>query len=226
MSRCQRPFRPRIRFSPTSTDRLATTRVGAALAACLLLSACADFTIVVTTPTPTPNTITLPPIGFNHRYGNSPVAAADGFALERRLFATHAFWEVAIQADPREVGYIEHINEKTAKAARHKVHHIILVLATELRDTMEGVLAFPSDAAQQSYSVRMLDLARGFGYDALSSAEVLVFFTESDLHSKLSWTARGGYSFKINDNNLLGSGLNPPPKPYSPLPLPTPSASP
>ena len=119
MSRCPRPFPSRIRFSPTSTDRLAKARIGAALAACLLLSACADYTIVLTTPTPTPNTITLPPIGFNHRYGNSPVAAADGFALERRLFASHAFWEVAIQADPQLAGYIEVTNEKTSQAARH-----------------------------------------------------------------------------------------------------------
>jgi hypothetical protein len=203
---------------------LAKARIGAALAACLLLSGCADYTIVLTTPTPTPNTITLPPIGFNHRYGNSPVAAADGFALERRLFASHAFWEVAIQADPQLAGYIEVTNEKTSQAARHKITHIILVLATELRDTMEGLLVYPSDAAQEMYSVSMLDQVRGFGYDALSAAEVVVYFTESDQHSKLSWT-RGGYSFRVNDNNLLGTGLNPPPRPFSPLPLPTPAAS-
>jgi len=202
---------------------LAKARVGAVLAgACLLLSGCADFTIVVTTPTPTPNTISLPPIGFNHRYGNSPVASADGFALERRLFATHAFWEVAIQADPQVAGYIEAINQKTSQTARHKITHLILVLATELRDTMEGLLAYPSDAAQETYSMGLLDEVRALGYDTLNSAEVIVFFTESDQHSKLSWTARGGYSFKVNDNNLVGTALNPPPKPYSPLPIPTP----
>jgi hypothetical protein len=196
-------------------------------AAALLLSGCTDFTIVVTTPTPTPNTITLPPIGFNHRYGNSPVASADGFALERRLFAARTFWEVAIQADPERAGYVDASNTNAVTAARHATNHVMLVIATELRDTMEGLLANATDAGQEAYSVAMLDQVRAFGYDSLASAEVVVFFTEADLHSKLSWTARGGYSFKVNDNNLLGTPLNPPPKPYSPLPIPvTPAASP
>jgi hypothetical protein len=191
------------------------------------MAGCADFTIVVSTPTPTVNTVQLPPIGFNHRYGNSPVAAADGFALERMLFATHAFWEVAIEADPQVAGYVDAARKSAVVAARHRMGHITLVLATELRVTIEGLLAFPDDAAQQRYSQALLDLVRADGYDSLDSAEVLVYFTESDQHSRLSWTARGGYSFKINDKNLVGTGLNPPPAPVSPLPVPqTPSPSP
>src|SRR5438552_3378011 len=119
MRRSPRRCRPRTRSSPTFTERRRITRLSAVLLLCLVLPGCADFTIVISTPAPTLNLIKLPPIGFNHRYGNSPVAAADGFALERKLFASHAFWEVAIEADPQAPGYVNAANKRAVMAARH-----------------------------------------------------------------------------------------------------------
>jgi hypothetical protein len=60
--------------------------------------------IVESTPVPSAATLALPPIGYNHRYGNNPVSAKDGFALERALFASRIFWEVAVKADPDSAG--------------------------------------------------------------------------------------------------------------------------
>ena len=74
------------------------TRMARRLAVVLLalgcvtaLSACDDFSLVAVTTTPNLAALpSLPPIGFNHRYGNNPVASADGFQLERLLFSHRA----------------------------------------------------------------------------------------------------------------------------------------
>jgi len=190
------------------------------ICACIVLSACADFTLVDVTATPNVAALpSLPPIGFNHRYGDSPVASADGFQLERQLFAEHEFWEVAIRADPVASGYVSLGNKTAVKAARHAATDVLLVIATEDRSTIEGLLAYRSDPGQQQYCAALLDHIRADGYDAIRSAQVLVFFTESDQHAKLSWSKKSGYTFAVYDNNLRGTALVPGAT-ITPLPAP------
>ena len=193
-----------------------------ALAALLLaasLSGCAELTVVDATPQPTPATLALPPIGFNHRYGNNPVSAKDGFNLERSLFASKVFWEVALRTDPVKAGYVNMADPAAITAARHAATSLLIVIATENGATITGMLAFRSDPAQAAYCEAIVDRVRAFGYDNLTSVQLLVFFTEADNHAKLTWSPGAGYKYTVYDNDLRNSGLTPMPT-QTPLPAP------
>jgi hypothetical protein len=191
-----------------------------ALGLCCTLAACSDFTLVAVTATPNLAALpSLPPIGFNHRYGNTPVGSADAFKLERALYAEHVYWEVAIRTDPVLAGYVPLNDKKKVQAARHRATDLYIVIATEDAHTIEGMLAFPSHAGQQGYCTALLDAIRADGYDAITKAYVLVFFTESDQHAKLTWTSKSGYSFAVFDKDLVGTALAPKPA-MTPLPSP------
>jgi hypothetical protein len=194
--------------------------VTAAATLLIALPGCAELTIVVTTPVPTPATLGLPPIGYNHRFGNSPVSAKDGFAMERSLFADRAYWEIAIQANPIKAGFVDLAKPATVAAARHAMTSLLLVMATEDRATISGLLAYRSHDAQAKYCEVLLDRLRAIGYDAFTSAQIYVFFTESDQHAKLTWSPKDGYKFVVFDNDLVHTGLNPGPS-QTPLPVPT-----
>jgi len=195
-----------------------------AVVASTALTACDDFAVVAVTATPNLAALpSLPPIGFNHRYGNNPVASADGYLLERTLFAKRTFWEVAVRTDPILAGYIPLGNRQRVQAARHKATDLYMVLATEDRYTIQGLLAYRDHAGQEAYCEGMLETMVANGYDAITSAYVLVYFTESDQHAKLTWTKKSGYSFAVYDNDLRGTSLVPG---ASVTPLPALSAPP
>ena len=200
--------------------RGAAPRFAAVLVAALSLVGCADFTIMAAPPPPTAPPIALPPIGFNHRYGNNPLAAKDGFAMERANFAERVFWEVAIHTDPVQAGYVDLGKAAAVAKARRSVTNILLVIATEDRRTIVGLLAFGSNQGQQMYATTFLDELRALGYTSFTKAQVLIFFTESDEHAQLTWTVKAGYSFKVLDNNLAGTLISPSPG-QTPLPPPT-----
>lgn len=192
-------------------------RAGAALcaglAAAALLSACSEAQVTHPTPaaTATPIVIaTLPPIGFNHRYGNNPVASADGFAMERQLFAAKQYWEVGLRADPATAGYVDESDAQAAAAARAKFTDVFLVVASESLPTLRAMVAL-GDAGQQQYCEQLVDRLRGVGYTGIQQATVMVFFGEADRHATLTWSKAAGYSFRILDNNLNGSLVTPVP---------------
>jgi len=210
-----------MRFSRTSTERVtAPPRFAAVLLASVLLPACADFTVVVSTPVPSAATLALPPIGFNHRYGNNPVAARDGFAMERALYSQAVYWEVAIHTDPASAGNVDMTKPAVVMRARHAVTSVLLVVATEVRGTITGLLAFGSHEGQERYAESLLNRVRAFGYDSLTKAQVLIFFTESDEHAALSWSTLGGYTLTVYDNDLKGTNLGSTAA-QTPLPAPT-----
>ena len=186
---------------------------------CLPLSACADFTVVVSTPAPSAATLALPPIGYNHRYGNNPVAARDGFAMERALYSQAVYWEVVIHTDPASAGNIDLTKPAALTRARHAVTSVLLVVATEIRSTITGLLAYGSHPAQELYAESLLDRVRAFGYDSFTKAQVLIFFTEADEHAALGWTETGGYTFTVYDNDLRGTNFGSTPA-QTPLPAP------
>jgi hypothetical protein len=194
-------------------------RLTAAAMLFLALSGCAELTIVETTPVPTAATLGLPPIGYNHRFGNSPLSAKDGFALERSLFGDRTYWEIAIQANPLKAGFIDLAKPANVTAARHAITSLLLVMATEDRNTISGLLAYRSHDAQATYCEAFLAGLRALGYDAFTSAQVLVFFTESDEHAKLTWSTKAGYKYVVYDYDLAHTGLTPGPS-QTPLPAP------
>jgi hypothetical protein len=110
-------------------------------------------------------------------------------------------------------------DKQKVMAARHKAKDLYLVLATEDPHTIQGMLAFPTHAEQQAYCVALLNAIIADGYDSITTAYVLMFFTEADQHSKLSWNKKSGYSFAVYDNDLRGTALAPGP---SQTPLATP----
>ena len=183
------------------------------------LSACSDFVITRPVAATAPPVQSLPPIGFNHRYGNSPLAAADGFALERTLFSLSEFWEVGVNTQPQAAGYVDRTNPAAVTAARARTTGVIVALATERLNTIHGMLAFPADSGQEQYCIAILGHLRSAGYTGLTSATVLVFFTEQDEHAVLTWSPATGYAFHVLDHDLAGNGLRPGPT-STPLPLP------
>lgn len=221
-----------MRSSPISTERRQPTARLSLLAAGLavvLLSGCSEVQVETPTPAPpSPSALpTLPPIGFNHRYGNNPVASADAFALERKLFSQKEYWEVAIASVPAAAGYVAPGDVGATSAARPRLSELTLVLATESLATIRALLA-GGDSAQQTYCVTLLDGLRTTGYSNLTKATVDVYFGEQDRHAELAWTPAAGYTFSVFDNDLRGTQFNPNPSstPFSTVPTPTPKPTP
>lgn len=177
-----------MRSSPTSTRRALVAAL-AGLGA--LLSGCEEATIVAVTPAPrTSPASTLPPLGFNHRYGNNPLAAADAFRMERSLIARGEYWELAISTDPAAAGYVTDPSAAALSRARMAARQATVIIATEIAATIRGLLA-GGRAGQQAYCTGLLDQFRALGYGGLTSATVEVYFTERDHHSELRWSASG-----------------------------------
>jgi len=160
----------------------------------------------------------LPPIGYNHRFGNNPVTAADAFALERALFAKKEYWEVALSAQPYAVGYVDALNPQADAAARPAFTSLTMVIASESLPTLRQMVA-NGDAGQKAYCIQFLDQLRSEGYTGLTDVTLTVYFGESDRHATLTWTRKAGYSYTIYDNNLNGLLTRP-------LPSATPFATP
>ncbi|HEY2702872.1 MAG TPA: hypothetical protein VGL20_04205 [Candidatus Dormibacteraeota bacterium] len=172
------------------------------------------------TPAPSPSAAaTLPPFGYNHRYGNNPVAAADGFRLERQLIARGEYWEVAVSTEPAAAGLVDHPGPAAVAAARAEARQATMVIATEIPSAIRALLA-GGHAGQQAYCAGLLDQLRGLGYSGLESARIEVYFTERDHHAELTWTP-AATTYTVLDNDLGGdlSGL-----PGGTTPFPGPAA--
>jgi hypothetical protein len=197
---------------PTFTDnRLRRLAALLCVAACtVLLSACDEAKLThapVASATPI-QLASLPPIGFNHRYGNNPVAAADAFQMERKLFATKAYWEVALRVDPATAGFVQETDPNATAAARGKFTDMLMIMASESIPTLRALLQ-AGDAGQQKYCEQLVEQLRAQGYSGLRKVNVIVYFGETDRHAQLTWTPDAGYKFDILDNNLNGALLTP-----------------
>jgi hypothetical protein len=202
---------------PTSADRRGRRGPRALLGAAVALicaaplAGCSEAQVThreaAATATPLSLT-TLPPIGFNHRYGNNPVAAADAFALERKLFSQKQYWEVGLRADPAGAGYVDETDAGARSAARAKFTDMLMIIASESLPTLRGMLQ-DGDAGQQRYCEQLVEQLRALGYTGLAKVDVTVYFGETDRHAELTWTRASGYRFTILDNNLNGALLTP-----------------
>lgn len=171
------------------------------------------------TPPPSASAVTtLPPFGYNHRYGNNPVAAADAFRLERQLIARGEYWEVAISTDPAAAGFVDRPDAAAMGAARAGARRLSMIIATEIAPTIRALLA-GGNAGQQAYCTGLFDQVRALGYGGLESATVEVYFTERDHHSRLSWSAAGGSTYSVLDGDL-GGDLSRLPGGTTPFPVP------
>jgi len=187
-------------------------RSASGIAACLLagsvLVGCGDFKVTKASVLPR-GYVPLPAVGFNHVYGNSPLTSRDALNYERGLFSLQAYWEMEVLTTPARAGFVNVGDKKEAARARQAVRSLHLVMATEVRATITGVLAYGSSAGQEMYSEELLDYFRELGYDKLQSASVLVFFSEADLHSWLTWSSKSGYHFTVFNNDFLGGTITP-----------------
>lgn len=209
---------------PRPARHLAVIAAGA-----LLAGGCGDYH-VVSAPKTVAGSVTLPPIGFNHLYGENPVAARDASVMERQLFAANVYWEVYVYTEPVQAGFVKLGDPAAVSAARQKVTSLLLVVATEDRTTIQRYLAASGKAGQEKYAEELLQAMRGFGYGNITSAEVRVYFSERFEYSSLMWTQAHGYSYNVLLKGFdFGSspGVTPLPVPETPTTLPTvPSTSP
>lgn len=195
----------------------------ALLTACALLASCSEVT--VTTPSPSPSAApTLPPIGFNHRYGNTPVAATDARDLERALFAKKEYWEVALAGDPVASGFVDQADLAKVTASRAGTTGLTMVIASESLPTLRSFVA-NGRPAQQQYCQTLIDGLRAQGYTGLASVTMFVYFGENDRHAQLTWTPSGGYTYSVLDGDL-DTRLASPPASGTPFPAVTAAASP
>lgn len=172
----------------------------------LVLAGCSEVSVSSATPIPAP-TQGLPPIGFSHRYGNNPMASHDGTQLERRFYAIREFWETELLTQPVAAGYVDVGSATAAAVARSAVTSMTVVLATEERGTIAGLLATGSDTAQESYVESVLAVIRALGYDHLQSVDVQVFFSEHDKHADLMF-AGGRYTYTVHDGDVPPANLH------------------
>jgi hypothetical protein len=194
----------------------------ALLLACVtgVLAACSEVAVVTPTPSPTVAP-SLPPIGFNHRYGNNPVAAADGFELERTLFARKDYWEMALATTPVEAGYVDRANPGAVTTARAAVTELTMVIASEALATIRSFLA-NGHPGQLSYCTGLLDDLRTKGYTGVKKITVYIYFGEQDRHAVITWKEGGSYDLQVLDNDLKGTSVNPNPSstPFQAPPTP------
>jgi hypothetical protein len=191
----------------------------AALGVCL--SACSE--VGVQTPTPPPSAVpSLPPIGFDHRYGNNPVLAADANSIDRDLFAKNEYWEFAMAGQPVAAGYVDRSNAALVTAARAQTTSVTVVIASEVLATLRSFVA-NGHPGQQAYLEGLVDQVRRLGYTGLTQVTMYVYFGELDKHAQLTWTPSVGYSFSVLDGNMENSLASPPPG-GTPFPLVTQSS--
>lgn len=190
---------------PSGRPHLMTHRIVPAVACplvALLLAGCQQATVV--TPTPEPSASASPSAGYSSRYGNSPVAAADGLRLERQLRSRGEYWEVSVSTEPVSAGQVEHPDAAALAAARAAATSARVVIATETAPTIKAMLA-GGRAGQQAYCVGLIDQLRALGYTGLRTATVDVYFSEQDRHAELSWSASGAPTYTVFDNDLQGA---------------------
>ena len=195
---------------------------GCPLLALLLLAGCQQATIVPVTPAASPTAVATPPsAAYNPRYGNSPVAAADGLRLQRQLTSRGEYWEVSISTEPVRAGQVDNPDAAALAAARAAARQAHLVIATEIASTIKALLA-GGRAGQQAYCVGLIDQVRALGYSGLQTATVEVYFSERDRHAELTWSASGATTYTVFDNDLGGhpsllpGGTTPFPAPPTP----------
>jgi len=193
-------------------------RIAAALVLAGALAGCQQATVLRPTPTSGP-TATPAASGYDHRYGDNPVAAADAFQLQRRLVARGEYWEVAVSTEPAAAGFPTASDPASVAAARAAARQLVLTVATEVTSSIRGLLA-GGDAGQQRYCQGLLDQLRTLGYTGLESARVEVYFTERDRHAELRWTPSAPSTFAVFDNDLSGGDLGRLPSGTTPFPAP------
>jgi hypothetical protein len=187
-------------MTSSMTHRILAAATSALLV--LLLAGCREATIETPTPEPSP-AASSPSAESGSRYGNNPVAAADGLRLEQRLRAGGEYWEVSLSTEPASAGQLDHPDAAALAAARAAARQVHLVIATEVRGTIEALLA-GGRAGQQQYCLRLLDQVRALGYTGLQRATVDVYFSEQDRHAELTWSASGPSTYTVFDNDLGG----------------------
>ena len=186
------------------------------LALSLTTAACSDYHIV-TIPKSVTGSVQLPPIGFNHLYGENPIAARDGLTLERQFWAGNVYWEVFLYTQPIENGFVSLGNAAAVQAARHRITGLILTVATEDTTTINRFLAFPGLPGQKTYAEAMLHAVEGFGYDSVSTAQVRIYFGELNEYANLTWNQSTGYNYKVLLNGFGEvQGVTPLPTPETP----------
>jgi hypothetical protein len=184
------------------THRIVTAVAG--MLAALVLAGCRQATVVTVTSEPSPSaTAASPSAAYNSRYGNSPVAAADGLRLERQLRSRGEYWEASVSTEPVSAGEVENPDATALAAARAAATSASVVIATEIGATIKAMLA-GGRAGQQAYCLGLIDQLRAFGYTGLRTATVEVYFSERDRHAELTWSASGAPTFTVFDNDLQG----------------------
>jgi hypothetical protein len=110
---------------------------------------------------------------------------------------------VSLSTEPASAGQVDHPDAAALAAARAAARQAHLVIATEIRGTIQALLA-GGRAGQEQYCLRLLDQVRAFGYTGLQTATVDVYFSERDRHAELTWSASGPATFTVFDNDLSG----------------------
>ncbi|HEY6425883.1 MAG TPA: hypothetical protein VIX84_01490 [Acidimicrobiales bacterium] len=184
--------------------------------------ACSDFK-VVSTHEGLSSTNRLPPIGFSHQYGPSPVAARDAVELERWWFSKDVFWEVYLLTTPAKSGFVALGDASAVRAARRAVTSVSLTVATEDPHTIDGLLAYAGDPGPETYAEQLMQAVRALGYDNVADAQVHIYFGEPYLYATLTWSRSGGYNFDVVlKGDRPAPGATPLPEPTPPPPPPTP----
>jgi hypothetical protein len=135
--------------------------------------------------------------GFDARYGNDPLAAADGASLESALRSRGQVWSIRISTEPSAAGYVKVSDLNALVAARGKVRSFAMTLTATAQSTLQGFSA-RGPQGEQAYLESLMQAIANAGYARITSVRIDVWFQASH-HAVLTWTSAAGFKYSVLD---------------------------
>ena len=177
---------------PTPLSLRRITRAGLMallLLPALALSGCSAVAVIKTAAPATS--------GFDTRYGNNPMAAADAAALQSALAANGQLWSIRLDTQPAAAGNVKVTDQNVLIAARGKVSSFTVTLTATAQSTIDGVSSRGA-AGEQDYLQRLVQAIARAGYVKVTSVRVDLYFRSSH-HGVLTWKSGVGFAYTVLD---------------------------
>lgn len=135
--------------------------------------------------------------GFDTKYGNNPLAAADGASLESALRSRGQVWSIRVSTEPAAAGNVKVSDLNALVAARGKVRQFAMTLTATAQSTLQGFSA-RGPQGEQAYLQSLMQAIANAGYARITSVRVDVWF-QSSHHAVLTWTSAAGFKYSVLD---------------------------
>ena len=161
------------------------------LSGATLLTGCEQVAIIRSAPVAALN------IGFEHKFGNNPLAAADAGSLQQALAIRGQVWGIKLDTKPEAAGAIQVSDPKAVRDGRARMTSLTMTLRADAQATIDG-FSSRGPQTEQLYIEALIRAIANAGYTHLTAIDVVVFF-HSTKHALLTWRPAGGFHYKVLD---------------------------